>query len=69
MPAQTHKKTGKPRKLLTVRQVAELDICSKKALRRTMAPGLLEDLRVGPGGGWLRIYPVAHAAYRAASLW
>ena len=69
MPAQTHKKTDKPRTLLTVRQVAELDNCSEKTVRRAIASGLLEALRIGPGERLLRIDPAAHAAYRQAHRW
>ena len=69
MPTQPHKKTDKPRTLLTVREVAELDNCSEKTVRRAISAGLLESLRVGPGGRLLRIDLAAHAAYRAASGW
>jgi excisionase family DNA binding protein len=69
MPTQTHKTNNKPRTLLTVREVAELDNCSEKTVRRAISAGLLEALRVGPGGRLLRIDPAAHAAYRAASGW
>lgn len=57
----------KPRKLLTVKQVAELDACSEKTVRRAIAAGLLEVVRIGPGGRLLRIDPAAHAAYRATA--
>ncbi len=60
------KKTETPRKLLTVKQVAEADQVSEKTVRRAIAEGLLEVMRVGPGGRLLRIDPAAHAAYRAA---
>ena len=69
MPAPIQKTTHKPRTLLTVRQVAELDNCSEKTVRRAISAGLLEALRVGPGGRLLRIDPAAHAAYRASSLY
>lgn len=69
MPHQIHKMINKPRTLLTVREVAELDNCSEKTVRRAIAAGQLEALRVGPGGRLLRIDPAAHAAYRAASGW
>ena len=69
MPPMITKTSNKPRTLLTVRQVAELDNCSEKTVRRAIAAGLLEALRVGPGGRLLRIDPAAHAAYRAASGW
>lgn len=61
-PAQPRK----PRVLLTVKQVAALDACSEKTVRRAIAAGLLEVVRIGPGGRLLRIDPAAHAAYRAA---
>ena len=56
-------------RLLTVKQVAELDNCSEKTIRRAIAAGLLEAVRIGPGGRLLRIHPAAHAAYRAAFRW
>lgn len=69
MPQIPHNKTDKPRTLLTVKDVAELDACSEKTVRRAIAAGLLEVIRVGPGGHLLRIDPAAHAAYRQASRW
>lgn len=44
-----------PRSLLTVREVAELDGCSDKTVRRAIAAGLLEVIRIDPA---------AYAAYR-----
>ncbi|WP_424988836.1 helix-turn-helix domain-containing protein [Microbulbifer sp. S227A] len=52
------------RHLLTVKDVATLDNCSEKTVRRAIASGLLEVVRVGPGGRLIRIDPIAHAAYR-----
>ena len=52
------------RALLTVRQVAELDGCSEKTVRRAIQAGLLESVRIGPAGRLLRIDPAAHALYR-----
>ncbi|MFX0547575.1 helix-turn-helix domain-containing protein [Roseovarius sp. S1116L3] len=69
MPRQPTKTTDQPRRLLSVKEVAELDSCSEKTVRRAIAAGLLEAVRVGPGGRLLRIDPAAHAAYRAASRW
>ena len=69
MLPKTPKKTDIPRTLLTVRQVAERDSCSEKTVRRAIAAGLLEAIRIGPGGRLLRIDPAAHAAYREASRW
>lgn len=69
MPAPTFKTANQPRVLLTVKDVAVLDNCSEKTVRRAIASGLLQAIRVGPGGRLLRIDPAAHAAYRAASQW
>jgi excisionase family DNA binding protein len=69
MPLVTNRKTDKPRTFLTVKDLAELDSCSEKTVRRAIAIGVLEAVRVGPGGRLLRIDPVAHAAYRKASRW
>lgn len=52
--------------LLTVQEVALLDGCSEKTVRRAIAAGLLRALRVGPGGRLIRIKPADHAAYRNA---
>ena len=52
--------------LMTVREVAEADRCSEKTVRRAIAAGLLEALRVGLGGRLVRIEPAAHRAYRRA---
>lgn len=54
------------RALLTIREVAELDSCSEKTIRRAIAAGLLAAVRLGPSGRLVRIDPAAHAAYRAA---
>jgi excisionase family DNA binding protein len=54
----------KTEQLLTVRQVAALDGCSEKTVRRAIDAGLLEVVRVGPGGRLVRIEPAAHRAYR-----
>ncbi|MCA0930463.1 helix-turn-helix domain-containing protein [Ruegeria profundi] len=68
MPRITSKK-NRPRKLLTVKDFAELDNCSEKTVRRAIAAGLLEVIRVGPGGRLIRIDPAAHAAYRQTQCW
>lgn len=67
MATSPKKSTDRPRPFLTIREVAELDQCSEKTVRRAIAAGLLEVVRVGPGGRLIRIDPVAHAAYRRAS--
>ena len=52
--------------LLSVREVAELDNCSEKTVRRAIDAGLLEVIRLGPSGRLVRIDPAAHRAYRRA---
>lgn len=52
--------------LLTVKEVAVLDRCSEKTVRRAIDAGLLNAIRLGPGGRLLRIHPADHAAYRRA---
>ncbi|MBY6199734.1 helix-turn-helix domain-containing protein [Maritalea mobilis] len=49
--------------LLTVREIARLDNVSEKTVRRAIASGALEAIRIGPGKRLLRIHPEAHAAY------
>lgn len=51
-------------RLLTVRDVAELDQVCTKTVRRAIAKGRLTVVRVGPRGRLIRIHPAAHAAYR-----
>ncbi|SMY10405.1 helix-turn-helix domain-containing protein [Flavimaricola marinus] len=67
-PTKTNSRAT-PRKLLTVKEVAALDNCSEKTVRRAITAGLLLAMRVGPGGRLLRIDPAAHAAYRQANVW
>lgn len=52
------------RQLLTVRQVAALDSCSKKTVYRAIKAGLLPVIRIGPGGKLIRITKAGHMAYR-----
>ena len=52
--------------LLTVREVAQLDRCSEKTVRRAIAAGHLIAVRIGPGGRLLRVSRRAHEAYRRA---
>ena len=52
--------------LLTVQEVAELDRCSVKTVRRAIDAGILQALRIGPGERLLRVTRQAHAAYRRA---
>lgn len=58
------KTTDRAETLLTIREIAALDRCSEKTVRRAIAAGLLDAVRIGPGGRLLRIDPRAHAAYR-----
>ena len=52
--------------LLTIAEVATLDQCSEKTVRRAIKAGLLQALRVGPGARLLRITKQAHETYRKA---
>lgn len=56
------------RALLTVPQIAALDGCSEKTVRRAITAGLLQAIRVGPGGRLLRVSKTAHKAYRHAAM-
>ena len=51
-------------RLMTVREVASRDNCSERTVRRAIAAGLLEAIRIGPGGRHLRITRAAHRRYR-----
>ncbi|MDO8985961.1 DNA-binding protein [Cypionkella sp.] len=66
MSANSSTKTDTLDTLLTVAQVALLDACSEKTVRRAIDVGLLQALRVGPGGRLLRVTQGAHAIYRRA---
>jgi excisionase family DNA binding protein len=52
--------------LLTVQEVATRDRCSEKTVRRAIGAGLLQAVRIGPGGRLLRVTRAAHEAYRRA---
>ena len=52
--------------LRTVREIAVLDRVSEKTVRRAIKAGLLQALRVGPGGRLLRVTQQAHETYRKA---
>ena len=58
------KRAVTPPRLKTVRDVANEDQVSEKTVRRAIAAGLLDVIRVGPGKRLIRIHPDAHAAYR-----
>ncbi len=62
MGAKTER--GAEEALLTVKNIAELDHCSEKTVRRAIAAGLLEAIRIGPGGRSLRVTRAAHQRYR-----
>ena len=55
---------SRPEVLYTLADIAGLDRCSVRTLRRAVAAGLLEVVRIGPAGRLIRITPEAHAAYR-----
>ncbi len=59
-------RTNSAAELLTVADIAVRDRCSEKTVRRAIATGLLEAMRIGPGGRLIRIHPGAHEAYRKA---
>ena len=67
MPPSRQKKSDQPPPLLTFSDVARLDNCSEKTVRRAIRAGLLKAVRIGPGGRLLRIDPADHAAYRTGS--
>lgn len=67
LPRNSINTTNDARILLKVADVARLDNCSEKTVRRAIEAGLLDAVRLGPGGRLLRIAPAAHAAYRRAS--
>ncbi|MEL6584955.1 MAG: helix-turn-helix domain-containing protein [Pseudomonadota bacterium] len=50
--------------LLSVSDVARLDNVSEKTVRRAIASGALQTIRIGPGRKLIRIHPEAHRAYR-----
>lgn len=62
--ARIDRKTEAPEPLMTIREVAVLDHCSEKTVRRAIEAGLLEAVRLGPGGRLLRISRRVHEAYR-----
>jgi len=66
MTKTKHKQDHMSDVLLTVAEVATLDQCSEKTVRRAIKAGLLQALRVGPGARLLRITKQAHETYRKA---
>jgi excisionase family DNA binding protein len=66
MPRKRTVSTDPGSALLTVRDIAQMDNCSEKTVRRAIASGLLEAIRIGPVARFLRIHPTAHASYRKA---
>lgn len=65
-PKLVHRTVPDEERTLTVTEVAELDRCSEKTVRRAIAAGMLEAMRVGPGKRLLRITPEAFAKYRSS---
>lgn len=66
MPKKIKTEAANVQSLLTVSEVAKLDRCSEKTVRRAIEAGLLAVVRIGPGGRMIRIEPAAHRAYRRA---
>lgn len=66
MAVKPTSKTNSAEKLPTIKQVHQRDKGSEKTVRRAIAQGDLEAMRVGPGKRLLRIHPNAHEAYRKA---
>lgn len=66
MPNRKTEPTHKPPQeiLLTVAEVATLDNCSARTVRRAIAAGLLRVIRIGPGKRSIRISKAAHERYR-----
>ena len=62
------KKFANSEPILTVKEVALLDRCSEKTVRRAIASGHLESFRVGPGARAIRITQSAHRRYRAGLM-
>ncbi len=54
--------------LMTIQEVALLDQISERTVRRAIAAGQLEAMRIGPNGRSIRISRAAHAAYRRRLL-
>ncbi|QYZ69530.1 helix-turn-helix domain-containing protein [Neotabrizicola shimadae] len=63
-PKLRHAKVTLGEELLTIKEIAALDRCSERTVRRAIDAGLLKAIRVGPGGRLLRITRAAHQAYR-----
>ena len=65
VPASPSVRGTSPDVLLTVREVADLDRCSEKTVRRAIAAGSLPSIRVGADRRLVRIRKADHAAYRS----
>ena len=64
MPTNRRSRNETDDALLTLQEIAVLDRCSVKTVRRAIAAGLLQALRLGPGGRLLRVTRAAHETYR-----
>ena len=51
---------------MTLQEVAELERCSVKTVRRAIKAGLLQAYHSGPGGRLLRVTRAAYEAYLKA---
>lgn len=65
-PKNKSASTGFTALLLTIKEIAALDRCSEKTVRRAIKAGLLQALHVGPGGRLLRVTQQSHETYRKA---
>ncbi len=59
---------GATEALLTVKDIAALDQCSEKTVRRAIDAGLLDAVRIGVGARLLRVSHSAHERYRRVHL-
>jgi len=55
---------GKAERSLTMRDVATRDQCDVKTVRRAIAAGLLDAMRIGPSGRSIRITEGAYSRYQ-----
>tara|TARA_R110002051_G_scaffold237873_1_gene298689 strand:+ start:10525 stop:10734 length:210 start_codon:yes stop_codon:yes gene_type:complete len=66
LPTKPRKSFTTDKPLLTVQEVAILDHCSEKTVRRAIASDQFRALRVGSGDRLIRFDPTDHKTYRNA---
>lgn len=64
MAQNPHTSSEQQTALMSVKRVAELDGTCERTVRRAIASGRLQAVRVGPFGRMVRITREAHEAYR-----